>query len=302
MGISVNLGGLKLQNPVTLASGTFGYASELGKLSEVNSLGAVFTKAITLEPRLGNPSPRICETPSGMLNAIGLENVGVEAFIKDKMPYLKKIKAKCIVNVAGSSIQDYAEVINRLEDVKGVDAYEINISCPNVKKGGISFSSAPTETAKIVKTLRKLTKKTLMVKLSPNVTDIVPFAKVAEEEGADVLTLINTLIGMSIDVNTAKPRIANITGGLSGPAIRPVGVAMVYKVAQAVKIPLVGIGGIVSTQDALEYIIAGASAVQIGTGTFIEPKCAINIVKGIEDFLQKKGIKNINKLIKSIQV
>lgn len=301
MGLRVRIGRVLLENPVCVASGTFGYAQEMEQLVPLDRLGAVFTKAVTLLPRQGNPPPRIVETPSGMLNAIGLANVGVEGFIRDKLPFLRRLKCRVFVNVAGSAARDYEEVVRRLEDVPGPDGYEINISCPNVKKGGISFSSHPRETRKIVRLLRRAARRTMIVKLSPNVTDITEYARVCEDEGADALSLINTLVGMAVDVRLRRPRLANVTGGLSGPAIRPVGVAMTYKAARAVKIPLIGMGGILCAQDALEYLIAGASAVQVGTGNFVDPSIPLQVIKGIRGYLKENGMKGMRELSGSIR-
>jgi dihydroorotate dehydrogenase (NAD+) catalytic subunit len=235
-----------------------------------------------------------------MLNAIGLANVGVEAFIKAKMPFLRKISPAVFVNVAGMALGDYEEVIRKLEPVGGIDGYEVNISCPNVKKGGVNFSSSPMETKKITRALRRMTKRTLIVKLSPNVTDITSIARVCEDEGADAVSLINTLVGMAVDIFRKRPRLANIFGGLSGPAVRPVGVAMTYKVGQCVKIPVIGIGGIVSAADALEYIIAGASAVEIGTGNFVNPDTAVNVLEGIKRYMKERKTESIKELTGSI--
>jgi len=301
MDLSVKVGQITLQNPVGVASGTFGYAEEMESVTALPKLGAIFTKAITLEPRKGNPPPRIVETPSGMLNAIGLANVGVEAFVHEKMPFLRKQKAAIFVNVAGTTIDDYRAVVERLNGVSGISGYEINISCPNVKKGGISFSSNPVETAKMVRAMRKATKRSLIIKLSPNVTDVVSFAKVCQDEGADALSLINTLVGMAVDIHKRKPRLTNVTGGLSGPAIRPVGVAMTYKVSRAIQLPVIGMGGIVTASDALEYLIAGASAIQIGTGNFMDPATPETVLRGIENYLRTHKMK-LKELVGSLQV
>ncbi|MBL8028662.1 MAG: dihydroorotate dehydrogenase [Fibrobacteres bacterium] len=301
MELKVKIGKTVLNNPVCVASGTFGYAHEMSSVIDIKKIGAVFTKAITKEPRVGNPPPRIVETPAGMLNAIGLANVGVDVFIKEKLPFLAKMKPACFVNVAGTVADDYEHVIRKLDEHEGVDGYEINLSCPNVKKGGISFSSHPDETAAIVKQLRKATKRTMIIKLSPNVTDIAAYAKAAENEGADAISLINTLIGMSIDVNKRKPRLTNVTGGLSGPAIRPVGVAMTWKAAKAVSIPIIGMGGIVNARDALEYILAGASAIQIGTGNFVEPETALKVLNGITEYMKQNKLKELKDIIGKVQ-
>ena len=300
MGIDVRIGKSRLKNPVCTASGTFGFAEEMKEWVPLRQLGAIFTKAVTREPREGNPPPRIVETPSGMLNAIGLANPGVEGFIRDKLPFLAKCGSAVFVNVAGRTLEDYQQVVERLDGEKGVEGYEINISCPNVKKGGISFSAHPKETRRMVRRMRSLTKRTLIIKLSPNVTDITEYAKVCEEEGADAVSLINTLVGMSVDIHTRRPRLANITGGLSGPAVRPVGVAMTFKTARAVSIPVIGIGGIFS--DALEYLIAGATAVQVGTGHFVDPGIAESILHGLPEYLKKQGLKKMSELTGSLKL
>ncbi|MFH0920979.1 MAG: dihydroorotate dehydrogenase [Fibrobacterota bacterium] len=300
MELSVKIGRVMLKNPVAVASGTFGYGEEMKDLVRLSALGAIFTKAVTLQPRQGNPPPRIVETPSGMLNAIGLANVGVEAFVRDKLPFLRQCGARIFVNVAGSTIPEYEAVVRRLNRAKGIDGYEINVSCPNVKKGGITFSSSPVEMARVVRALRKATARTLVIKLSPNVTDIAAYARAAEGEGADAVSLINTLIGMAIDIRTRKPRLTNVTGGLSGPAVRPVGVAMVYKAARAVRIPVIGMGGIVSAQDALEYLIAGAAAVQVGTGNFIDPATPGRVLLGVREYMKKNRIRRIKDLTGSL--
>jgi dihydroorotate dehydrogenase (NAD+) catalytic subunit len=297
----VKIGRVRLNNPVCVASGTFGYAQEMKHVVNLNKLGAIFTKAITREPRPGNMPPRIVETPSGMLNAIGLANVGVDSFIRDKMKFLRTLKTKTFVNVAGYTIKDYQYVVAKLNPLKGIHGYEINISCPNVKKGGITFSASTHETRKMVRAMRIATKRTLIIKLSPNVADISEYARVCEGEGADAVSLINTLIGMSVDIYTRRPRLSNVTGGLSGPAIRPVGVAMTYKASRAVKIPVIGIGGIMNTMDALEYIIAGASAVQVGTGNFVDPKIPESIVSGLKKFMRKEKIKRFKDLVGSMK-
>jgi len=295
--LSVRIGKVKFSNPVLVASGTFGYGEEYASFFDLNKLGGIITKSITLNPREGNPPPRTCETPSGMLNAIGLANVGVKRFVKEKLPYLRKLKTKVMVNVAGSSIDEYAEVVKKLEGKKGIDLLEINISCPNVKEGGIAFGSNPETAYRCLKAVRENTTFPLIAKLSPNVKDITEIALAVEEAGADGVSLINTLVGMAIDLDTKKPRLYNITGGLSGPAIKPVALAMVFKVAQKVKIPVIGIGGIMNTQDALEFILAGASMVQIGTGNFIDPECSIKIVEGLGRYCQENKIKRITELV-----
>ncbi|HVP35434.1 MAG TPA: dihydroorotate dehydrogenase [Terriglobales bacterium] len=291
--LSVKIGRVKFSNPVLVASGTFGYGEEYETFFDLNRLGGVITKTITLNPREGNPPPRTCETPSGMLNSIGLANVGVKKFITEKLPFLRGLKTKVIVNVAGSSIEEYVEVVKRLEGKKGIDLLEINISCPNVKQGGITFGSDPKCAYDCIKAVRDNTSFPIIAKLSPNVADIVKIALAVEEAGADAISLINTLIGMAIDLEARKPGLANITGGLSGPAIKPVALAMVWKTAQKVKIPVIGLGGIMNTQDALEFILAGASMIQVGTGNFVDPECSVKIVEGLKGYCQEKKLKRI---------
>ncbi|RKY69024.1 MAG: dihydroorotate dehydrogenase [Candidatus Latescibacterota bacterium] len=300
--LSINLAGIRLKNPVLAASGTFGYGTEYADLVDVEALGGLVTKAITLEPREGNPPPRTVETPAGMLNAIGLTNVGVDAFIKEKMPLLHEFDTAVIVNVAGSTVAEYVEVARRLNECNRIDGLEINISCPNVKQGGALFGSDPKTAAKVVAQVRKATSFPLVVKLTPNVTDIVSVARAVEDAGADALSLINTLVGMAIDVETKRPKLANGTGGLSGPAIKPVALAMVWKVAQAVNLPVVGIGGILSAEDALEFLIAGATAVQVGTGNFVDPRCMTNIIQGLEQYCQDKGIDKISEIVGTLEI
>mgnify|MGYP000371501373 CR=1 FL=1 len=301
MGLDLVLAGIRLANPVLMASGTFGYGRELDDLVNVPRLGGLITKAITLKPRAGNPTPRVTETAAGMLNAIGLANVGVEAFLAEKLPALAGLSVPVIVNVAGSAVEEYVAVIERLESAPGIAAYELNISCPNVKHGGIAFGADPCQVEKVVGAARKAAKRPLIVKLSPNVSDITVTAKAAEAAGADALSLINTLIGMAVDVKRRKPVLANITGGLSGPAIKPVGLAMVYKTAAAVQIPLIGIGGIVSATDVLEYLMVGARAVQIGTGTFVDPSGAARIVDELEAWRVAQKLDNLQEIVGACQ-
>lgn len=295
--LKVKIGTIELKNPVMVASGTFGYGEEYSPYIDLNILGAVITKGISLHPIDGNPPPRIWETPSGMLNSIGLQNVGVKTFIKEKLPYLKGFDTKIIVNIFGTTIKEYAKVAERLSATPGVDAIEVNISCPNVKKGGMIFGTDPKSTKKVVSAVRKVCGIPLIVKLSPNVTDIAQFARIAEGEGADAISLINTLLGLAIDVETRKPRLATITGGLSGPAIRPIALRMVWQVAQAVKVPVIGIGGICSAEDALEFILAGATAIAVGTANFFNPNTASEIINGINSYMNEKGIGDIKELI-----
>lgn len=295
--LSVKVGKVKFSNPVLVASGTFGYGEEYGSIIDLNKLGGIVTKSVTLNPREGNPPPRTCETPCGMLNAIGLTNVGVKRFIREKLPFLRKLRTRIIVNVAGSTVEEYAEVVSKLEDRKGIDLLEINISCPNVKEGGIAFGSKPESAYNCIRVVKKNTTLPIITKLSPNVSDITEIALAVEEAGADAVSMINTLVGMAIDSEKRRPRLYNITGGLSGPAVKPVALAMVWKTARKVKIPVIGLGGIMNTTDALEFILAGASMIQIGTGNFVDPECSVKIVEGLEEYCQKNRIKRIRNLV-----
>lgn len=298
----VTIGGLQLQNPVMTASGTFGYAREFESLVDLNRLGAIIVKGISLQPRHGNPPPRIIETACGMLNAIGLENVGVERFITEKLPYLRQLDTPVIVNILGDSIDDYANLAAQLDQAGGIAALEVNISCPNVKKGGVAFGTDPSMAASVTRGVRQATKLPVMIKLSPNVTDVTVIARAVEDAGADGISLINTLLGMAIDIRSRKPRLANIVGGLSGPAIKPVALRMVWQTARAVSIPVIGIGGIGTTEDALEFLMAGATAVQVGTANFYQPTAAVDIVAGLEQYLHDLGQDNIRTVINSLQV
>jgi dihydroorotate dehydrogenase (NAD+) catalytic subunit len=300
--MQVDIGNLKLKNPVLVASGTFSYGDELSELFDVGQLGGIVTKSLTLKPRVGNPPPRIVETPCGMLNSIGLANIGVDRFIAEKLPILRNFKTAIIVNVAGKRVEDYPEVVKRIEDAGGVDAYEINISCPNVKEGGLEFGTSREMTGKIVSSVRKATDKTLIVKLTPNVTKVSEIAKVCKDEGADAVSLINTVVGMAIDIKTRKPKLSTITGGLSGPAIKPIAIAKVFEVFQNVDIPIIGIGGIMNWMDAVEFLIAGARAVQVGTANFVDPTASIQILNGIISYCEENGISDINDLIGSIVI
>jgi dihydroorotate dehydrogenase (NAD+) catalytic subunit len=293
-------GGLALKNPVMSASGTFGYGEEYAPFCDLNRLGAIVVKGLSLEPRHGNPPPRIMETPSGMLNAVGLQNVGVRAFIAEKLPFLRQFDTTVVANIFGESIEEYERVAEILGGAEGVHAIELNISCPNVRKGGIAFGAHPEAAAEITSHVRQATDLPLIVKLTPNVTDIAAIALAVEAAGADALSLINTLTGMSIDIERRRPHLANITGGLSGPAIRPVALRMVWQVVQAVHIPVIGIGGIMTASDALEFLIAGARAIQVGTASFVEPTAVSEILSGIESYLERHGTKNINELIGSL--
>jgi dihydroorotate dehydrogenase (NAD+) catalytic subunit len=298
----VNIGGIEINNPVMTASGTFGYAKEYEAFVDLKRLGAIIVKGLSLEPSKGNPPQRIVETPCGMLNAIGLENVGLTAFVKEKAPFLKGLSTPVFVNIYGKSITEYAELANRLEDIDEVSGIEVNISCPNVKSGGMAFGAYPESAAEVVRAIRKQTRKPMMVKLSPNVTDITEIAKAAEGEGTDSISLINTITGMAINIETRRPRLANITGGLSGPAIKPVALRMVWQVVQTVTVPVIGIGGIMTATDALEFLIAGATAVQVGTANFINPHATLDIIDGIEAFLMQRNITDITDIIGTLEI
>ena len=303
--LKVEIAGIKLKNPVMTASGTFGYGQEYASFIDLNRLGAVILKGITLKPKVGNPPPRIIETPSGMLNAIGLQNVGVEILIKEKLPYLQKFDTPVIINISGDTIEEYIELARRLGEVSkemGITGLEVNISCPNVKNGGMTWGTNAKATYKIVNSIRKVTTLPLIVKLTPNVTDIKIIAQAAEEAGADALSLINTLMGMAVDIDSRKPKLANISGGLSGPAVKPVALWLVWQVFQTVNIPIIGIGGIIKVEDALEFIIAGARAIEIGTANFINPNITIKIIEGIKKYLIKNNIKNVNELVGSMKI
>jgi len=300
--MSVNIGGIALKNPVMTASGTFGYAREFAHYIDLNRLGAIVVKGLSLNPSKGNLPPRIVETPCGMLNAIGLENVGIEAFIEEKLPFLKEILTPTLINIYGKNIEEYAEITSRIDDLEEVAGIEVNISCPNVKAGGLAFGVDPVSAHSVAKAVRGRTSKPVIVKLSPNVTDITEIARSVEDAGADSISLINTITGMAVDVETRRPRLSNITGGLSGPAIKPVALRMVWQTAQTVKIPVIGIGGIMKAEDALEFIIAGATAVQVGTANFINTNTTIDIIEGIEAFLIEKEINSIADVIGSLEL
>lgn len=295
--LKVKIGPIELKNPVMVASGTFGYGEEYSPYLDLNSLGAIVVKGISLKPIEGNPPPRIWETPSGMLNSIGLQNVGLKTFIKEKLAFLKGFDTRVIVNIFGKNIREYVKVTEGLSNVNGIDAIELNISCPNVKKGGMVFGVDPRSTRKIVSQVRKVSNHPLIIKLSPNVTDITEFARIAEGEGADAVSLVNTFLGMAIDIETRKPRLSTVTGGLSGPAIKPIALRMVWQVSKSVKIPVIGVGGISSVEDALEFILAGASAIAVGTANFFNPDTASEIISGLNTYLAEKKIDDINKLI-----
>ncbi|MEQ2364797.1 dihydroorotate dehydrogenase [Coprococcus sp. CLA-AA-H190] len=297
MNTKVNLAGVELKNPVMVASGTFGSGAEYSEFVDLNRLGAVVTKGVANVPWPGNPAPRIAETASGMLNAIGLQNPGIDLFSKRDLPFLEKYDTKVIVNVCGHSTDEYLDVVERLADEPRVDMLEINISCPNVKEGGIAFGQDPKAVEAITKAVKAKAKQPIIMKLSPNVTDITVMAKAAEAGGADCLSLINTLTGMKIDIERQTFAIANKTGGLSGPAVKPVAVRMVYQVANAVKIPIIGMGGICTAEDAMEFILAGATAVSIGTANFANPYTTVEVIDGIEAYMRRHGVEDINELI-----
>jgi len=300
--LSVELAGIRLRNPVFAASGTFGYGEEFARFVDLKRIGAVVVKGTSAKPIAGNSPPRLFPTPSGMLNSIGLENVGVDAFIRDKMPFLREAGCAVIVNVFGFAEDEYVEVVEKLNGCEGISAYELNVSCPNTKHGGMVFGTNPELTRNLTKTLKGWSKRPLFVKLSPNVTDIAEMARAAEDGGADALTVANTYLAMAIDTETFKPRIGNITGGLSGPAIRPITLRMVYQCAKAVKIPVIGLGGIFTAEDAVEYFLAGAQAIQVGTANFHDPKAPLQVLDGLTRFLQRRGMSAIRELVGRIEI
>jgi dihydroorotate dehydrogenase (NAD+) catalytic subunit len=299
--LSIEFAAIRLKNPVIAASGTFGYGEEFARFVDLKRIGAIVVKGTSAKPIAGNSPPRLFPTPSGMLNSIGLENVGVDAFIRDKMPFLRESGCSVIVNVFGFAEEEYVEVVEKLNACPGITAYELNISCPNTKHGGMVFGTDPELTRQLTRNLKSRSTRPLMVKLSPNVTDIAEMARSAEDGGADALTVANTYVAMAIDTESFKPRIGNITGGLSGPAIRPITLRMVYQCAKAVKIPVIGLGGIFSAEDAVEYFLAGATAVQIGTANFQDPKAPVRVLDGLTKFLERRGIASIRGLIGKIQ-
>lgn len=299
--LQIEIAGIKFKNPVMVASGTFGYAEEFENLIDLEALGGIVTKSITLRERPGHPPPRTCETAAGMLNAIGLANVGVERFIDEKLPFLKKLKTVIIVNVAGSSIAEYVEVCRRLDKAGGFDMIELNVSCPNVDEGGMEFGTDPSMMIKIINAAKEATSRPIIAKLSPNVTSITDIARAARKGGAAAVSLINTLVGMAINVDNWEPYLSNITGGLSGPAVRPVALAMVYKVAQAVDIPIIGIGGISAPADAVEFHLAGARGIQVGTANFIDPDVTMKIIKGLSRYLSERKLSSIDQIIGKVR-
>ncbi len=300
--LSVNVGGLKLKNPVLLASGTVGYGHEIAEFTDLNKLGGIVTKSLSLKPRKGNPPQRIVETPSGMLNAIGLANVGVEAFIKEKIPFLKLYDTALICNIAASSVEEYVECVHILTGEDTIKAFEINVSCPNVKEGGLEFGNDLNAVGRITEKVRAVTKKPIFIKLSPNVSRISDFARVVKENGGNAVSAINTLVGTSFDIYTRKPKIKNVTGGLSGPAIKPVALAKVLEIKRNTDIPIIGIGGLMNWKDAVEMMIVGASAFQIGTVNFINPTAGVEILNGLVSFCEQNEIKNISEITGSYQI
>lgn len=299
---SVNIGAWQLANPIMTASGTFGYGEEFTPFVDLSALGAIVVKGISKNPRPGNPPPRVVETASGMLNAIGLQNVGVDRFISEKMPMIRELGAQVVVNILGDSLEDYHDLAVKLEDVEGVAALEVNISCPNVKKGGVAFGTDPAMAAKVTDVVCRASSRPVIIKLSPNVTDITVIARAVEEAGATAISLINTLIGMAIDIRTARPKLANIIGGLSGPAIKPVALRMVYQVASSVKIPVIGVGGITTLEDVVEFMMAGATAVQIGTANFVNPAVSGELVTGFRKYLQDTCRESAMELVGSVKI
>jgi dihydroorotate dehydrogenase (NAD+) catalytic subunit len=298
--LQVSLGPLKLKNPVLTASGTFGYGQEFSSVVDLNLLGGIVVKGLSLKPRAGNPPPRIVETPCGMLNAIGLANIGVEAFLEEKLPWLRGLDTAVIVNIYGHTIDEYGALAARLKGVEGISAIEVNISCPNVEQGGMAFGTDPDISARVTEQVLEKGDRPVIVKLSPNVTDIKAVARAVEKAGADGVSLINTITGMAIDIERRLPRLANICGGLSGPAIRPVALYMVYQVVKTVSIPVIGIGGIMDYRDALEFLLAGARAVQVGTANFVNPRAGLDIIEGLREFCQEQGIGAVDEIIGTV--
>ncbi len=295
--MSFSLRGVEFKNRVLVASGTFGYGDEVKDLVDVNKLGGIITKSLSAKPRDGNPPRRIVETASGLLNSIGLANIGVRAFIEEKLPYLNTLDTVVLANIAASSIQEYCDVLAALEEQQGIDGYEINVSCPNVKEGGLSFGTDCNAVKEITSRLRPLTQKPLIIKLTPNVTRISEFAQVVEAAGGDAVSVINTVIGMAVDITTRRPKLSSITGGLSGPAIKPIALAKVYEVSHAVRIPVIGVGGISSSSDAIEFLLAGATAVQVGTASFVDARTSLEVIDGIKKYAIDQGIADVGSLV-----
>ncbi len=299
--LSVDIGGIHMRNPVMTASGTFGYGEEFASLFDLNSLGGIIVKGLSLTPSTGNPPPRTVETAAGMLNAIGLENIGLEAFVQDKLPFLQTLNTPVILNIYGHEATAYGELAERIQDIEGIAAIEVNISCPNVKAGGIAFGTDPKAAFAVVRAVREKTSLPLIVKLSPNITDIKTIARSVEEAGADAVSLINTITGMAVDICKRKPKLGNITGGLSGPAIKPIALRMVWEVAQTVRVPVIGIGGIANANDVLEFMIVGASAVQVGTANFVNPRATMEIINGLSSYLEENDIDDIGQIVGTLQ-
>jgi dihydroorotate dehydrogenase (NAD+) catalytic subunit len=301
MNLSVKIGALSMQNPVTVASGTFGYGVEYAPLIDLNQLGAVVVKGIRLEPVRGNPTPRTVEVTSGLINAIGLQGPGVDGFIRKHWPFLKELKVPTIINIWGTTVEEYAEVARRFDALGGVGALELNVSCPNIKEGGAQFGTDLKLLSQVVGACRKATRLPLITKMSPNVVNIAPYAKAAEAAGSDALSIMNSFPAMAIDIETRRPSLANVTGGLTGPSIKPIAVKLVWEAAKAVKIPIIGMGGIQSAADAIEFLMAGATAVAVGTANFYEPQTALQVIAGLRQFMQQKGIGDVRELIGSVQ-
>ncbi|MFA6111184.1 MAG: dihydroorotate dehydrogenase [Candidatus Latescibacterota bacterium] len=299
--LSVEIAGVPFANPVLLASGTCNYGEELEGLTDLSRLGGLVSKTITPRPRGGNPPPRLVETAAGMLNAIGLQNPGLEAFVRDRWPRLRQLGTRVVVNIAGDSASEFAEMAARLEELEGVTALELNISCPNLRAGGMLFGTEPRAAAEVVAAVRRVTRRPVVAKLTPNVTDVTAIARAVVDAGADAVSLINTLVGMAVDLDRRRPALANVTGGLSGPAIKPVALAMVWKVHRAVSVPVIGIGGIVTARDALEFMVAGASLVQVGTASFVDPNAGVEVVDGMRAYCASRGITRVSALIGSLQ-
>jgi len=302
MNLSVKIGGLTLQNPVMVASGTFGYGAEYSELIDLNQLGAVVVKGICLKPVRGNPTPRTVEVASGLINAIGLQGPGVDGFIEKYWPFLKSLKVPTIVNIWGTTVEEYAEVARRFGELDGVGALELNVSCPNIKAGGAQFGTDLKLLAQVVTACRQATRLPLITKMSPNVVSIAPFAKTAEDSGSDALSIMNSYPAMAIDIATRKPKLANVTGGLTGPCIKPIAVKLVWEAARAAKIPVIGMGGIQCAEDAIEFIVAGATAVAVGTANFYEPRTALNVISGLREFLEKSGASDIRDLVGAVKL
>jgi dihydroorotate dehydrogenase (NAD+) catalytic subunit len=302
MNLSVQIGALRMQNPVTVASGTFGYGVEYARLLDLNRLGAVTVKGICLKPVVGNPTPRTVEVASGLINAIGLQGPGVDGFIEKYWPFLRSLRVPTIINIWGTTVDEYAEVARRFDALEGVGALELNVSCPNIKEGGAQFGTDCRLLAQVVAACRKVTRLPLITKLSPNVVSIVPYAKAAEDAGSDALSIMNSFPAMAIDVERRRPKLANVTGGLTGPCIKPIALKLVWDAAQVVQIPIIGMGGIQTATDAIEFLMAGATAVAVGTANFYEPQTALQVIAGLQEFMQQRGIEDVRQLIGSLEI